>query len=111
MDQKPRVEIEHCTQCGFLLRAGWIMQELLRAFEDELGEVALQPGRGGHFIVRLDGETLFSKREQGRFPEAKELKLLIRDRIGSDRRFGHTERMQAKEHEEKQGCSGDECGR
>jgi len=92
MNRSPSIEIEYCTQCGFLLRAGWVAQELLRAFEDELGEVAIQPGSGGHFIVRLDGEVLFSRREQGRFPEAKELKLLIRDRLGSDKRFGHTER-------------------
>lgn len=89
---KPCIRIEYCTQCGFLLRAGWMAQELLRAFEQELQEVALVPGSGGDFIVRLDGQVLFSRRDQGRFPEAKELKLLIRDAIGSERRFGHRER-------------------
>ncbi len=92
MQRTPRVEIEYCSQCGFLLRAGWMAQELLRAFEDELAEVAIQPGSGGNFVVRLDGEELFSRRAEGRFPEAKELKLMIRDRLGSDKRFGHTER-------------------
>lgn len=93
MTNKPRIEIEYCTQCGFLLRAGWMAQELLRAFEDELAEVAMQPGSGGDFIVRMDGEQLFSRRQEGRFPEAKELKLLIRDNTGSHKRFGHTERQ------------------
>lgn len=92
---QPRIEIEYCRQCGFALRAGWLAQELLRAFEDELSEVALRPGSGGHFIVRLDDQCLFSRRDAGRFPEAKELKLLIRDRIGSDKRFGHRERSAA----------------
>lgn len=73
------------------MRAGWLAQELLRAFEDELGEVALVPGSGGHFIVRLEQLCLFSRREAGRFPEAKEIKIMIRDRIGSDQRFGHGE--------------------
>ncbi len=92
MNTAPRVEIEYCTQCGFLLRAAWIAQELLRSFESEVGEVALKPGSGGHFIVRLNDDVLFSRREQGRFHEAKEIKHLIRDAISSDRRFGHGER-------------------
>jgi selenoprotein W-related protein len=29
---KPRVEIEYCTHCGFLLRAAWIARELLSSF-------------------------------------------------------------------------------
>ena len=85
----PHVEIEYCTRCGFLLRAAWIAQELLRAFETEIGEVALKPGSGGDFIVRLDGVVLFSRREQERFPEAKELKLLLGNAIGSGLSFGH----------------------
>lgn len=89
---RPRIEIEYCNQCGFLLRAGWVAQELLHAFEDELQEVALRPGSGGNFIVRLSGDVLFSRKDNGRFPETKELKLLIRDRINSERRFGHNER-------------------
>lgn len=89
---RTRIEIEYCNQCGFLLRAGWMAQELLRAFEDELAEVALIPGSGGEFAVRLSGDILFSRKAEGRFPEAKELKQLIRDRIDSERRFGHTER-------------------
>lgn len=92
MQERPRIEIEYCNQCGFLLRAGWMAQELLRAFEDELHEVALRPGSGGNFIVRLSGDLLFSRKVAGRFPEAKELKLLIRDRIDSERRFGHEDR-------------------
>jgi selenoprotein W-related protein len=39
----PRVEIEYCTQCRWLLRAAWLAQELLTTFEHELGEVALVP--------------------------------------------------------------------
>ncbi len=28
MDRRPRIEIEYCTQCRWLLRAGWMAQEL-----------------------------------------------------------------------------------
>jgi selenoprotein W-related protein len=93
---RPTVEIEYCTQCGFLLRAGWMAQEILRALEQEIGAVTLRPGGGGNFLLRLDGELLFSRRAQGRFPEAKEIKLLIGEAIGSEHRFGHSERQQAE---------------
>ena len=89
---KPRVEIEYCSQCRFILRAGWMAQELLMTFGDDLGSVALVPGTGGVFEVRLDGETLFSRRDQGRLPESKELKQLIRDRIAPDMDLGHSDR-------------------
>jgi selenoprotein W-related protein len=87
----PRVEIQFCTQCRWLLRAAWMAQELLTTFETELGEVALVPGTGGVFEVRLDGELIFSRRQEGRFPESKELKQLIRDRIAPERSLGHSD--------------------
>jgi selenoprotein W-related protein len=88
----PRIEIEYCTGCRWLLRAGWTAQELLTTFEAELGEVALIPGSGGVFEVRLDGETLWSRKEMSRFPELKELKQLVRDRIAPDKPLGHSDR-------------------
>jgi selenoprotein W-related protein len=87
-----RVEIEYCTQCRWLLRAAWLAQELLTTFEAELGEVALVPGSGGVLDVRVDGELIFSRRAQGRFPEAKELKQAIRDRVAPERSLGHSDR-------------------
>jgi len=88
----PRVEIIYCTQCRWLLRAAWMTQELLTTFETELGEVALVPGTGGIFEVRLNEELLFSRKEAGRFPESKELKQIIRDRIAPDKPLGHSDR-------------------
>lgn len=89
MDPKPRIEIEYCRQCGFMLRATWMAQELLKTFDEELGEVALMPGSGGHFIVRVDNVTLFSRKDAGRYPEAKELKELVSKAIGSEKAVGH----------------------
>jgi hypothetical protein len=39
--------------------------------------------------VRLDGEVLFSRRLHGRFPEPRETKELIRDRIAPGIAIGH----------------------
>ncbi len=92
MPCKPRLEIEYCTQCRWLLRAAWMAQELLTTFEKELGEVALIPGTGGIFEVRLEGKSIFSREQQRRFPESKELKQLVRDRIAPDKDLGHSGR-------------------
>lgn len=91
MVRAPRLEIEYCTQCRWLLRAAWLAQELLTTFPEELGEVALIPGRGGILEVRLEGQTLFSRAAQGRFPESKELKQLVRDRIAPGKTLGHSD--------------------
>ena len=88
----PRLELVYCRQCRWLLRAAWIAQELLTTFEAEIGEVALVPGEGGVFEVRLDGELLYSRATQGRFPETKELKQLVRDRVAPGRDLGHSDR-------------------
>jgi selenoprotein W-related protein len=92
MSRKPRVEITYCAQCRFVLRATWLTQELLMTFDTDLGEVALVPGSGGVFEVRVDGELVWSKKEQGRFPESKELKQLVRDRVAPEKDLGHSDR-------------------
>lgn len=88
---KPRVTIEYCAQCRFILRASWLAQELLMTFAGEIGEVALVPGEGGVFDISVDGVRIYSKSEQSRFPEAKELKQLLRDRIAPDKDLGHSD--------------------
>jgi selenoprotein W-related protein len=87
----PRLEIEYCTQCRWLLRAAWMAQELLTTFQDTLGEVALIPGTGGVFEIRLDGNSIWSRAGEGRFPEIKELKRTVRDRIAPGQNLGHSE--------------------
>ncbi|MBD5780161.1 SelT/SelW/SelH family protein [Pelagicoccus sp. NFK12] len=90
--RKPRISILYCSQCNWMLRAAWLAQELLNTFGQDLGEVALQPGTGGIMEIRLDDELIFSRKEAGRFPESKELKQLVRDRIDPDRPLGHSDR-------------------
>lgn len=94
MARHPRVEIVYCTQCRWMLRAAWMAQELLSTFPDELGEVALVPGTGGVFEVRLDAQQIWSRAVQGRFPESKELKQLVRDRVTPGRDLGHSDRKE-----------------
>jgi len=67
-------------------------QELLLTFGSRLGEIALIPGEGGIFEVRIDGELLFSRKMAGRFPETPEIKQMIRDRIAPDMDLGHSDK-------------------
>ena len=67
-------------------------QELLTTFTDAVGEVALIPGTGGVLQVRVDGHLLWCRKEQGRFPEMKELKQLVRDHVAPERELGHSDR-------------------
>ncbi|PKO47380.1 MAG: selenoprotein [Betaproteobacteria bacterium HGW-Betaproteobacteria-22] len=86
------VEITYCTQCRWLLRAAWLAQELLTTFEQDLTSVALRPGTGGTFDIKLNGQLIFSRKEAGRFPESKEIKQVIRDYIDPARSLGHSDR-------------------
>ena len=91
-NKSPRIEIHYCTQCRFILRANWLAQELLMTFTDRIGELALVPSSEGVFAVLIDGEEIFSRKGQGRFPDSKELKLLVRDRIDPDMPLGHSDK-------------------
>lgn len=87
-----RVTITYCTQCGWLLRAAWMAQELLTTFEGELKELVLKPGTGGVFEVTANDEPVWSRKGEGRFPEITELKQRVRDRIAPERDLGHIDR-------------------
>jgi selenoprotein W-related protein len=88
----PAIEITYCRLCGWGLRAGWMAQELLTTFAEELGSVTLTPdATGGVFEVRVEGDLIWSRKERGRFPEITELKRLVRDRVAPGRSLGHTD--------------------
>ena len=95
--KNPRIEIEYCTQCNWLLRSSWMAQELLTTFSQEIGELVLMPGKGGILEIRVNGESLFSRKEMGRFPEMKELKQLVRDKIAPEKSLGHSDKIENKQ--------------
>src|SRR5690349_4925074 len=89
----PNVAITYCRLCGWLLRASWMAQELLSTFAEELTAVTLIPdGTGGVFEIRLDGDTVWSRKEQHGFPDIAELKRLVRDRVAPERSLGHIDK-------------------
>ncbi len=90
---KPSITIEYCPKCGWMLRAAYMAQELLTTFTDDLKGVTLQPSEtAGTYQVYLNNEILFDRRKEGRFPEIKELKQLVRDKVNPEKSLGHSDK-------------------
>ena len=90
---KPVVTIEFCPKCGWMLRAAYFAQELLTTFTDDIKGVLLEPSEvNGAFVVRIDGNDIFNRKTQGRFPETKELKQLVRDVVNPSKQLGHSDK-------------------
>jgi len=89
---KPVVTITYCPDCGWLLRAAYIAQELLTTFRTELKAVSLQPGEiSGSFLIYVNDKKVFDRKEYGGFPEIKELKQLVRDEVAPGKNLGHSD--------------------
>lgn len=67
-------------------------QELLSTFDGDIESLTLRPGTGGVFDIHLDGALLWSRKDEGRFPDISELKKLLRDRIDPARDLGHIDK-------------------
>ncbi len=46
---------------------------MLKEYKDVIGSLELIPSSGGVFEVTLDGELVFSKKRENRFPEPEEI--------------------------------------
>ena len=91
--QKPTLSIEYCPRCGWLLRAAYMAQELLSTFTEEVHGVLLVPSEtGGSYIISANDRIIFDRKVEGRFPEIKELKQLVRDQISPEKDLGHTDK-------------------
>ncbi|GAB3257707.1 SelT/SelW/SelH family protein [Kineosporia babensis] len=91
-----RVSVTYCTQCNWLLRAAWVAQELLQTFGTELDEVALVPGTGGVFQVRVAETLVWDRKSDGGTPDIVELKRRVRDIAAPGHALGHADRAAAK---------------
>ena len=92
MTTKPEIRITYCRQCNWLLRAAWMAQELLSTFAEDLGAVTLVPSTGGAFQIEADGVIIWERKRDGGFPDVRELKQRVRDRMDPGRDLGHLDR-------------------
>lgn len=87
-----QVKIEYCPGCKWLPRATWVAQELLTTFEKELESVAIAPAKvSGDFNIWVNGQLLFSRKENGGFIDIAPLKRMLRDQIAPEKSLGHTD--------------------
>ncbi|WP_299135023.1 SelT/SelW/SelH family protein [uncultured Amaricoccus sp.] len=100
MSDKPAVSIAYCTRCNWLLRASWMAQELLSTFADELGSVTLVPGTNAVFEIHVGPDLVWERKRDGGFPDIRDLKQLIRDRVNPDRDLGHIDHRVATTQED-----------
>ena len=103
----PHVTITYCTGCQWLLRAAYVAQELMSTFGEDVAGVTLipsrKPAKGGAFLVTVDGTVVWDRFQQGRFPETKELKQLVRNLLDPDRDLGHIDRPKSEESKAAEG--------
>lgn len=75
-------------------------QELLTTFTDDLNGVLLKPSEiAGRFTISVDEKIVFDRKREGRFPEIKELKQLMRDRVAPGKFLGHSDRKTTEEND------------
>ncbi len=91
MADLPQVRIRYCNGCRWMMRAAWTAQELLTTFEEMLDGVFIGPGESGQFDVWVDEILLWSRKQEGGFPELKQLKQRLRDQIAPERTLGHSD--------------------
>ena len=74
------------------MRAAYMAQELLTTFMDDIQGVTLMPSAvGGRYCISIDGQLLFDRKRDGRFPEIKELKRAVRSIVAPEKNLGHSE--------------------
>lgn len=90
---KPVITIEYCPKCGWMLRAAYMAQELLTTFSDDVKGVMLIPSEiSGRYTISINEEIIFDRKREGRFPEIKELKQLVRDIVSPGKNLGHSDK-------------------
>lgn len=90
---KPGITIEYCPKCGWLLRAAYMAQELLSTFAGDIRCVTLLPSdTSGAFLISVNDEVVFNRKEKGHFIEIKIIKQLVRDKVNPEKSLGHSDR-------------------
>jgi selenoprotein W-related protein len=90
---KPTIIIEYCPKCNWMMRAAYMAQELLTTFTDDVYGITLVPSEvSGRYTISIDDVVLFDRKKEGRFPEIKELKQLVRDKVNPEKSLGHSDK-------------------
>ena len=67
-------------------------QEFLTTFEGDLKSATLIPSEvNGRFTIHINEEKIFDRKAYGGFPEIKELKQIIRNKVAPGKNLGHSD--------------------
>lgn len=78
------LEITYCQPCGHQPRAIEIVNQLLATYGMPLNKklkLTLVPSDHGVFDVVLDGNLVFSRKKEGRFPTFEEIRSHIEPKV------------------------------
>ena len=71
-----KIAIKYCAQWNYLPRASSLGDELKK----NLGaEIELVAGSNGVFDISLDGNMIYSKFEEGRFPQTEDILARVKE--------------------------------
>jgi selenoprotein W-related protein len=58
-----------------------LTDQILKEFKQDIKALTLVPSGGGRFEVTVDGDLVYSKLKEGRFPEYDEIQPHIKKRV------------------------------
>jgi len=68
-------------------------QEFLTTFLEDVDSVILKPSEvGGRYSISINDDMVFDRKRYGGFPEIKELKQIVRDRVNPTKNLGHADK-------------------
>ena len=68
-------------------------QEFLTTFIDDIKSVTLEPSEtGGRYTIFVTDEIVFDRKTTGHFPEIKDLKQLVRNKVNPEKHLGHSDK-------------------
>ena len=71
------ITIEYCNSWNYLPRAASMATELLEKYGNSISGLELIPSGGGVYEVTKNGKLIFSKKNEGRFPDINEIENLL----------------------------------
>ena len=71
------ITIEYCNSWNYLPRAASMATELLEKYGNSISGLELIPSGGGVYEITKNGNLIFSKNNEGRFPEINEINNLL----------------------------------
>jgi selenoprotein W-related protein len=58
-----------------------LAEQLLKAFKQDIEAFTLIPSSGGRFEITLDGDLIYSKLQESRFPEYDEVEPHLKKKL------------------------------